>query len=147
VDLLLKLLTVFALAAVELWAAIPAGLALRLHPVTVGVTAAVGAILGAAVVILAGDRVRTWLAQRHSGNAEKGGDGLLRRVWNRWGAMGLGLLAPILTGALLGAALGLTLGVPAGRLLFWISIGVILWSVIITTAGVFGLAGFEALAH
>ena len=146
-DLLLKLLTVFALAAVELWAAIPAGLALRLHPVTVGVAAAAGAILAATVVILAGDRLRAWLARRHDGKLEQGRDGLIRRVWDRWGAMGLGLLAPILTGAPLGAALGLTLGVPAGRLLLWISLGVILWSVIITIAGIFGLAGFEALAH
>ena len=87
-DLLLKLLTVFALAAVELWAAIPAGLALRLHPVTVGVTAAAGAILGATVVILAGDRLRAWLARRHDGKSERGRDGLIRRVWDRWGAMG-----------------------------------------------------------
>ena len=146
-ELVIKLLTVLVLSAFELWAAIPAGFALQLHPVLVGVTAAIGAMLGAMVVILLGERARTWLVKRHGGKGEKGRQGLIYRVMHRYGVIGLGLLAPLLTGAPLGAALGLTFGLPAGRLLFWICVGIILWTAGLTLAGALGLAGIETLRH
>ncbi len=146
-ELVMKLLTVLGLSTIELWAAIPAGLALQLHPMTVGITAAIGAMLGALAVVLLGERVRTWLVRRHSSKEEKGQHGLIYRIWHRYGVIGLGLLAPLLTGAPLGAALGLTLGVPAGRLLLWISLGIMLWSTVLTLAGALGFAGIETLGH
>ena len=146
-ELVIKLLTILGLGAVELWAAVPAGLALQLHPVAVAVTAAIGAMLGTMVVVLLGERMRSWLVQRHGGKEEKGRHGLIYRVWHRYGVIGLGLLVPLLIGAPLGAALGLTLGVPAGRLLFWISLGIVLWSIGLTLAGALGLAGIETLRH
>lgn len=143
----MKLLTILGLGAVELWAAIPVGLALQLHPVAVGITAAIGAILGASAVVLLGERVRTWLVQRHGGKEEKREHGLIYRIWHRYGVIGLGLLAPLLTGAPLGAALGLTFGVPAGRLLFWTSLGIVLWSTVLTLAGALGLVSIKTLGH
>ena len=143
----MKLLTILGLGAVELWAAIPVGLALQLHPVAVGITAAIGAILGASAVVLLGERLRTWLVQWHGGKEEKREHGLIYRIWHRYGVIGLGLLAPLLTGAPLGAALGLTFGVPAGRLLFWTSLGIVLWSTVLTLAGALGLVGIKTLGH
>lgn len=134
-ELVLKLLTILGLGVIALWAAIPAGLALQVHPVAVGITAAIGAMLGALIVVLLGERVRTWLAQRHEGKDKKGRRRLIYRIWQCYGVVGLGLLAPLLAGAPLGVALGLTLGVPAGRLLLWISLGIVLWSMGLTLAG------------
>lgn len=146
-QLVTKLLTVLGLGAVELWAAIPAGLALRLHPVAIGSVAAIGAILGSLVIVLLGGRVRTWLVRRHGRTGEKGRPGRIEKIWNRYGVIGLGLLAPVLTGAPLGVALGLTLGVPAGRLMFWISLGIVIWSAGLTMVGALGLAVVESLWH
>lgn len=143
----LRLLTIIALGAVELWAAIPAGLALKANPVVVGVAAAGGAMLGVLVVVLLGEHVRHWLAGRHRGERETGSRGLIRLIWDRYGVIGLGLFAPIVTGAPLGAALGLALGVPAGRLLFWMFAGIIIWSAVLTLVGVLGMAGYEAVVH
>ncbi len=134
-EIVLKLLTIFGLGVIALWAAIPAGLALQVHPVAVGITAAIGAMLGALVMVLLGERVRTWLAQRHKGKGQKERHGLIYRIWHCYGVVGLGLLAPLLAGAPLGGALGLTLGVPAGRLLLWIGLGIVLWSMGLTLAG------------
>jgi len=144
-DEILKLLSVVALAAIELWAAIPAGLALGLNPFLVGLGAAVGAIMCTFVVVLVGERLRNWLVRRHSGKNEKQKPGLIQRIWQRYGLIGLGLLAPLLTGAPIGAALGLSLGAHTGRLMVWMSIGIILWTAILTTAGALGLAGIEKL--
>jgi len=89
-----KLLTVLGLGAVKLWAAIPAGLALRPHPLGVGIAAAIGAILGVLVVLMLGEQVRTRLLRWH----ERGEDrqrGRIYRIWTRYGLVGLGLLAGI----------------------------------------------------
>jgi membrane protein YqaA with SNARE-associated domain len=142
-----KLLTIFALGALELWAAIPAGLALKANPVLVGVVAAAGAMLGVLVVVLLGERVRQWLAVRQRRGSATGSHGLIRRIWDRYGVIGLGLLAPLLTGAPIGAALGLALGAPSGRLLFWMLTGIALWSTVLTLVGVLGIAGYEAAVH
>lgn len=144
-ELVVKLLTVLGLGAIELWAAIPAGLALQLHPVAIAFTATVGAMLGVVVVVLLGEGVRTWLARYHGGKGGKERQGFIYRVWRRYGVMGLGLLAPLLTGAPLGAVLGLALGAPLNRLLLWISLGIVLWSAGLTLVGALGLAGIEGL--
>jgi len=53
----------------------------------------------------------------------------------------------LLTGAPLGAALGILLGASAGRLLFLMGSGIVLWTVLLTLAGLLGLAGIDALRH
>lgn len=142
----IALLTVLALAAVELWAAIPAGLALKLHPLVVAVVAATGAMAGMVVVVVLGGRIRSLLLRGHTG----GGDqrhGRIYGIWERWGPMGLGLLAPLLVGAPLGTALGIALGAHRGRLLLWMGIGILAWTAVLTLVGALGLAGIEALRH
>jgi membrane protein DedA with SNARE-associated domain len=145
VEQILKLLSVFALATIELWAAIPAGLALGLNPFLVGIGAAVGSISGTLIVVLVGERLRNWLVRRYSSKKEKQKPGLIHKIWQRYGLIGLGLLAPLLTGAPLGAALGLSLGAQAGRLMLWMSLGIVLWAAILTAIGILGLAGLEKL--
>lgn len=145
-ELLAKLLSVLTLGAVELWAAIPAGLVLDLNPVLVAVTAAAGAIIGALAVILLGHRLRDWLMKHHGDEKKPGGKrGFIYCIWDRFGVAGFGLLAPVLTGAPLAAALGVSMGVPARRLLVWISIGTLIWSPLLTAAGVLGASGLESL--
>ena len=146
-DLSIKLLTVAGLGALELWAAVPAGLALQLHPIVVGSTAALGATLSALAVVLLGGRVRIWLLGRHGGKQKGGRQKLIQDAWHRFGVIGLGLLAPLLTGAPLGAALGVALGAPTGRLLFWVILGIALWATVLTLAAMLGLAGIEALGN
>jgi hypothetical protein len=146
-ELATQLLIVVGLGALELWAAIPAGLALGLHPVATGGAAAVGAFLGVLAVVSLGGPVRAWLVRRHGSKEKTGAHGLVRRAWDRHGVVGLGLLAPLLTGAPLGAALGVALGAPAGRLLWWTGLGIVLWSIALTLAATLGLAGFQALKH
>ena len=141
----MELLTVVGMGAVELWAAIPAGFALGLHPAATGIAAAIGAMIGTLVVVMLGARLRTWLVGKHSGRHRDTDHGHIYRIWTRYGVVGLGLLAPLLTGAALGTALGMALGARTGRLLLWMSIGIILWSGGLTLAIALGLGSIEAL--
>jgi hypothetical protein len=141
---LVSLLAVFGLGTVELWAAIPAGLVLQIHPVTTGAVAALGAILGILAMGFMGGRVRLWLLRR-SGGDSGGRHGRIARFWVRYGVIGLGLLSPLLVGAPLGTAVGMSLGAPTGRLVFWMSLGAVLCSLVLTSAATLGLMGLESL--
>lgn len=142
-DIALKLAGVFVIGLVELWGAIPAGFAFQLHPVATAVVAALGSAAGAGLVIHLGDTLRNWIMRYRGGKESKSG-GRVYRIWDKYGVIGLGLLSPLITGAPLGAALGVTFGARPRRLLLWMTIGILLWSAILTGAGALGIAGFEA---
>jgi len=145
-ETLLQLLSVLLLGAFELWAAVPAGMALGLSPILVWLATVAGAMVGIVVVVLAGERLRPWLIARLGrGRAREGGR--VRRIWERYGVIGWGLVGPLLLGAPLSAALGVTLGAPRGRLLFWLGAGVVLWVTILTLAAVLGVEAVRGLGR
>jgi hypothetical protein len=145
----IKLLSVFGLGLVGLWEGVPAGFALGLHPVLIGVLSGSASFLAALTVLLLGDRIRARLVKRRPppepGAYSRPPERLIDRIWRRYGVIGLGLLAPGLTGSHLGVALGLSLGVPARRLLVWLMGGIMLWTVALTLVGMLGTAGVMRL--
>jgi hypothetical protein len=132
-----QLLSVAAIAVVELWAAVPAGIAMGLPALLVWAATVCGALVGIGVIVFAGDRLRAWLIARLGhGGARPGGR--LRRLWDRHGVIGWGLLAPLLLGAPLAAAIGVALGAARGRLVFWLGAGVVVWTTVLTVVAVLG---------
>lgn len=133
-----KLLTIFVLGIAELWAAAPAGVIMRLQPLLVFAVAAAGAVTGGTMVILLGERVKAWLERKRKREKLEERRGLLYSVWQRYGVIGWGLLAPLLVGSPLGAAFGLALGAPPRRLLLWLSVGSVLWSAVFSAVSALG---------
>ncbi len=136
---LIALLIVVGLGVLELWAAVPAGFALGLHPVIAGAAAACGAMLGVFVVVFSGERIRLLLPRKRKSDSVGPKHTWTLRIWNRWGPVGLGLLAPLITGAPLGTAIGMMSGARTNQLLLWMALGTILWSAILTFAVSLGL--------
>ena len=134
----LKLSTIFALGVAELWAAAPAGAVMGLDPVLACLVAAAGAVSGGTVVLLLGEKVKAWLERKHKREKLEERRGLLFRIWQRYGVIGWGLLAPLLIGSPLGAAFGLVLGAPSRSLLPWLAAGSVLWSVIFSGLAALG---------
>lgn len=143
-ELSVKLLTVFGLGTLELWAAIPAGFAMQLPPLVIGIAAALGSLLSLVLVGTLGERIRSFILRSHGGKSQHG---FIYRIWNRYGTIGLGLLAPLLVGVPIGAALGITLGASVKKLFLWMGVGIVLWSTILTLAGVLGISGINEIKH
>jgi hypothetical protein len=144
-ELILKLAALFALSFFELWIAIPAGFVLQLHPILIAGFSALGAITGVLIVIILGQKIRSWFMKRYERKREKKTPGLIYKIWDQYGVIGLGLLAPLITGTLLGTGIGLAFGVSNRRLFLWFSIGSIGWCVGLTIAGMIGFAELKAL--
>ncbi len=142
-ELVVKFVTVTGLGIIELWAAIPAGTALKLHPLLNGLAAGLGAIIGALLVIILGDRLRNWLLKKKE--KEQKNRGWIYRIWEKYGVIGLGILSPLITGALLGAAIGISLGASPKRLILWTSVGIVIWTIVLTIISTLGFAVFETV--
>ena len=141
-DVITSTLLVFGAGILELWAAIPLGLAINLNPVIIGIASAVGAILAAFLVTTVGDSIREKVIKWRYGENKDLKDSRYYKIWNKYGIVGLGLISPLLFGAPVGAALGVALGSSKKPLLIWMSIGIVIWSAFLTAAGYLGLMSF-----
>jgi hypothetical protein len=133
VDGILQTLAVAAIGSVSFYAAVPAGIAMGSSAALVWAATLAGALLGIAAIVLAGDRFRTWLVRRFGRGGVREG-GRLRRVWDRYGVIGWGLLAPLIVGTGLAAAIGVALGAERWRLVVWLGLGAVVWTTVLTLA-------------
>jgi hypothetical protein len=134
----MSILTVFGLASVEIWFAVPAGLALGVPPLVLWLATLAGSLLSVTIVAFAGDALRTWLLRRRGGSVLSG-RGRLYRIWVRYGVIGWGLASPLVFAPPMGTAIGLALGAPRPRLLASMVAGTVLWTTILVVAGTLGL--------
>ncbi|MCC7208446.1 MAG: small multi-drug export protein [Anaerolineae bacterium] len=142
--LLAKLGGVFALAFFSFWAAISMGVALGISPVVVGVIVWISYAAGVLLVVALGEPLRARLMKRFGGKVAASADSPIRRAWDRYGLLGLCLLAPVTTGSQIGTAVALALGAPSRRLLVWMGVGAALWAVALTTVVALGLSAVRA---
>jgi hypothetical protein len=139
--LMLTLFLTAAFGALDLWVGIPTGLLLGLPPLMSGATATAGALLGAALVTLAGEQVQHWIySRRWFAKRRQRVEGL----WNRYGIIGIAFQSPVLAGTLLSTTVALGLGAPARKLLLWMSISLVFWGAVLTGAVVLGFSIFES---
>lgn len=133
-------ISTFGVAFLSLWASIPAGIALGLSPVIVVITAAISYACGVGVVLIIGQPLRERILKHFGGQASSNPDSTIRRVWNRYGLIGLALLAPITAGAQIGAIIGLSLNAPPRRLFVLMSLGGLLWAIVVAVLISLGVA-------
>lgn len=133
------IISTFGLAFFYFIAAIPAGTALQLPIWIAGLTAGVSYVAGVLVVVLIGAPLRERLTKRFNISTTHDPNKLIWRVWDRYGLIGLSLLAPVTFGAQIGALLGLSLGVKPRSLVIGLSLGIVPWCVGIGMALALGL--------
>ena len=137
------LISVFGIAFLYFWASIPAGIAQDLSPILVVATASISYACGVGLVVLAGQPVRDWIMKRFGGKASSNPNSTIRRIWDRYGLIGLALLAPVTTGAQIGALIGISLNAPPRRLFVLMSLGGLLWGIIIAVLVSLGVAAVQ----
>lgn len=139
--ILLELLTVAALASFEIYAAIPAGFAFGLSPWLVFLSSVTGGLAGVFIVAFLGDRIRR-LFGKNKKEESKPKTGLVYRIWNKYGIIGLGLLGTITVGAPASLAVGLGFKAPLQKMVLWCCVGVLTRCVVFTLIGYYGFQLF-----
>lgn len=131
-------LAVFAVAIIEIWFAVPTGLALGLPAPVIWVMTVAGAIVSVSLVASTGDALRSFLVRRR-GRDWPDKSGRIYGVWVRYGVPGWGLVSPLFMSPPMGTAVALMLGAPKRRLMGWMFAGVLLWVTILVMAGIVGV--------
>src|SRR5918993_5055488 len=137
----IKFLTVAALASFEIYAAIPAGFLFGMSPWLIFLASVTGGLAGVFVAAFLGDKIRR-LFDKGKPKVEKPKTGLVHRIWNKYGTVGLGFLGTITVGAPLSLAVGIGFKAPLQKLITWCCIGIITRSVAFTLLGYYGMKLF-----
>lgn len=119
------LLTAFGLGFVYFISAIPVSVLAGAPLCLASIVAWVGYCSGGAIILLLGTPLRTWLTKKYKISFVPNEEKLFWRVWNRYGLIGLGLIAPVTIGPQASALILLALGVPPAKIFFWLSLGAI----------------------
>ena len=139
----LKFLTVAALASFEIYAAIPAGFAFGLSPFTIFFASVIGGLAGVFIAAFLGDKIRAFFTRFKKVKEEKPKEGIVYRIWNKYGIIGLGFLGTMTVGAPASIAVGLGFNASLKKLLTWCCIGVIIRCVLFTVIGYHGANLFD----
>ena len=138
----LKVLTVAGLASLEIYAAIPAGFAFDLSPMTIFAASVAGGLAGVFVAAFLGDRIRAFFTRNKKKSEEKPKTGLAYRIWNKYGIIGLGFFGTMTVGAPASLAVGISLGASTRKLITWCCVGVLTRCALFTTVGYYGVQLF-----
>lgn len=137
----LEFLTVAALASFEIYAAIPAGYVFGLSPWLILLASITGGLAGVFIAAFLGDKIRAFFDKGKKGEP-KPKTGLIYRIWNKYGTIGVGLLGTITVGAPVSLAVGIGFKAPLQKLIMWCCIGIITRCVAFTAIGYYGLKLF-----
>jgi hypothetical protein len=129
----LSLLSIFGLGFLYFISAIPVAAAAGLPLGVALVVAWLGYSSGALVVLLLGTPFRLWLVKKFHLSWTPDPKKLFWKIWNRYGLLGLGLIAPVTMGPQLAALFLLTLGEGPKKIILSLSLGALPWA--------FGFAG------
>lgn len=131
----LKIITIVALASFEIYAAIPAGFAFGLSPLIIFLASMAGGLAGVFVAAFLGDRIRLLVSKYRKKKEEKPKTGLVYRIWNKYGIIGLGFLGTMTVGAPVSIAVGVGFNAPLQKLITWCCLGVVARCLLFTFIG------------
>ena len=136
---MLKILTVAGLASFEIYAAIPAGFAFGLSPLTIFLATISGGLAGVFVTAFLGDKLRRLFTRKQNASKEaRPKKGIGHRIWDKYGIIGLGVLGTMTIGGPASIAIGLGFNASLKKLLTWCCVGVIARCFLFTLIGHYG---------
>ena len=133
-----------AIPWLEIALVIPLGIISGLSPVWVILTAIVGNMLTVLIVIFGFQKVKEWIEARNrkNGKAESKRTERGKRIWNKYGMPGVALLGPVVIGTHIAAFIGLLFGANKTNVTVWMTISIVLWSLVFGIATALGFDFF-----
>lgn len=128
--LLLKFSAVLATATASGAIAVPLGIFVGLNPVAVLVVSSAAAIAVAWGLGFGSERARSAVMARF-GLSEKSA-GRARRIADRFGPIGLGLIGPLFPGVVVTSLSAPALGMDRKQVSIWLTVGIVAWFSIFT---------------
>lgn len=125
--MILALITTFALGVVYFISAIPVALIAGAPLWAAALMAWLGYTVGGGIVVGLGAPLRKWLFKKMHLSLELNSKKLLWRIWEKYGLVGMSLIAPVTIGPEVAAILLLALGEKPKKIVGSLALGVLPW--------------------
>ena len=140
--MLLNSLLVTIFAAIGIWKSVPLGFILEMPPALVCTATIIGASTGVLLIYFLGTGIKKYLNHIMSEKGLKKKESRIGAMLNKYGVPGMGIMATLFVGPILTMLLGLALVKNHKKLLLLTNIGIIIWSIMLTSIGQIGLLLF-----
>lgn len=137
--ILVQILLIYLAGISGIYKAVPLGFAMGASPYIIAVFTALGSLTAVFVLFFSGTALKEWILRIYGKKKTEKSKGRLKRIMDRYGVIGLGLFATGIIGPLLTVTLGILLMEKSKRFLFFLGIGIVLWSTALTIVGVISL--------
>jgi len=128
----------------EVWVAIPVGIAMGLNPVIAFAAAVTGNFVPLIAIVLTYRRAQTWFKGRFlpdpaSSSSLGGRRRRFKKLWNRYGVPVVALVAPATIGTHLATILAMMGGSSRKSVLTWMALSLILWGAATSVASFYSI--------
>lgn len=134
--IVLDYVLVFLMGMLGIWKAIPLGLILKAHPLSIFIMTALGASSAVLILFFFGNKIRAWIFQKRAGKEKSSKENRVTKLFEKYGAAGLGFLGCLLMGPNMTIILGMVVVKSQKKLLYWTLAGIVVWSMVLTTVAV-----------
>ncbi len=146
-ELIYTIAIVFFMGAVpwlEVWVAIPVGIAMGLNPVVTFIAAVIGNYVSLITIVATYHRAQVWYKGRFSLDTAPSTAQIFRRnrfkkLWNRYGLPVVALAAPVVIGTHLASILAMIESSSWKNVLLWMAVSLIFWSTVVLIAGFYSI--------
>jgi len=137
-----KAFLIFITALTGIWKAVPLGFILKAHPSIIFFATAAGGLLSVLVLYFSGNKIKTLILGKNAKTNESKKALRAKRIFDRFGAPGLGILGTLLFGQIVTVLLGLLLVKSQKQFLLWVIVGTVLSSLALTLFGTYSIELF-----
>ncbi len=137
------LVIIYLAGVTGMWKALPVGFLLKTPPFYIAIMTCLGALSCVYVIYFFGTGINRFFFRFYSEKTKDKKEGKIRRMFEKYGCPGLGLVGTLFMGQPVVMLLGMIVVKRKKNLLIWVSIGTIIWSITLTIAGTYGLKVFE----
>jgi membrane protein DedA with SNARE-associated domain len=127
-----KLIIIFLIGMAGIYKAVPAGVILKISPILIYLMTVLGAVTTVILIYIFGSRIKGRILKKDNRKRLNKKKSRAKVLFEKYGVIGLAFFGIISMGPNFTALMGLIVISDQKKLLFWIIIGILIWTTIIT---------------
>src|SRR6056297_1642279 len=131
-SIVIQIVTIYLAGITGLYKGVPVGFAINASPFITAIFTALGSLTAVFVIYFSGSSLKKWIINKFARKKIDKKKSRFTTIMEHYGVIGLGLFATGIIGPIMTIILGLMLVKETKRLMIFLSIGIILWSVALT---------------
>ena len=140
----IRMATIYLVGITGIWKAIPVGIMLKSHPIEIAILTSLGSITTVYLLYFFGESVKKWVLKKWSQEKLERKKGKFNEIMNKYGVFGIGIICPGIFGPITCIIVGLFVVKETARLMPYLTLGIILWSFLLTFATT---SGFDLIRN